>query len=153
VASQSGSALLAGSAFVLVGVLVTLAALNVIPTADEGFGAPRWIVALVGLLFVAGGLYAMTTPWTTAAQQLALGTTIALGFLTIMAIFFTWLTLAAATGHGSLTINGVTVALPGAVERVMNGALAGVFALVFDTLAVYSWWKTIAWIAGRGAQR
>jgi hypothetical protein len=150
VASPTSSALLAGGAVAVVGTLVTLAAANVIPTADEGFGAPRWIVALVGLLFVAGGLYAMTTPWTTGAQQLAIGTAIGLFFFTVMAIFFTWLTLTAARASGTLTVNGVTVPLPAIVERFMNGVLAGVFALIFDTIAVYSWWKTFRYLAARG---
>jgi len=40
-----------------VGTAVFLAALDVIPTDDRDFGAPRWIVAAVGLVFVAMGVY------------------------------------------------------------------------------------------------
>jgi hypothetical protein len=131
------------------GVVLTLASLNVIPAADEGFGAPRWIAALVGLLFVGAGVYVMTMPWTSTAQKVMLGTSIALAFFTVMGIFFTWLTLSAAAGRGTLTVNGVSVPLPDIVGRAMNGVLPGIFAFAFDTLAVWGWWKTFRWLTAR----
>jgi len=38
------------------GILIMLLALNVIPSADEKFSVPRWVVFICGLLFVAPGL-------------------------------------------------------------------------------------------------
>ena len=110
-----------GAIFMIAGVFIILFSLNVIPSADENFNAPRWVVALTGLFFVIAGTLPMLqglkalmveeSPWLKILNNLIL-----LTFLLIFAIPFNWV----AFGSGS------------------GGIIFVVFALFLDFLFVFT---------------
>ncbi len=55
------------------GTTMILAAVGVIPADDAEFGAPRWIVVVMGAVFVAMGLYVVLASYATEAQHGLLG--------------------------------------------------------------------------------
>jgi hypothetical protein len=110
-----------GAIFMIVGLLIVLFSLNIIPSTDESFNAPRWVVALTGLFFIVAG----TLPMLQGLKELMvfepswlriLNNLIMLGFLSLFAIPFNWV----AFGSGS------------------GGFVFIIFAIFIDLLVIYS---------------
>ncbi len=74
--------LVVGALTVVMGAVLFLAAGNVIPQADEKFGAPRWTVAIFGLAFFFAGWYVVSLALPTPRMRPALGSAAGLAFVT-----------------------------------------------------------------------
>jgi hypothetical protein len=123
------------------GVTMILAAAGVVPVDDRDFGAPRWIVAAIGLVFVSMGLYVLLLPWAaTEARRGLLGGAFALVFFTAASIFLTWAVLSGAEGRGGLRVAGLPIPLPPRWEHWLGRAFVAFCAVLMDTLTVIAWW-------------
>jgi len=106
-----------GLIFLASGIWIVLMAADVIPTAHRHVGAPRWIVAAAGMLFVGAGLWLLTLPLTDGDRQGIVGGVLAASFVTFVGVFLTWVRLTGRARRG----------------------FVGVLALVFDAIAVVAW--------------
>jgi hypothetical protein len=122
------------------GIWMILAATNIIPTDDRDFGAPRWIVAAIGVVFLAMGACFVLASRVTEAQRGLLGAAFALVFLTATSMFLTWAVLAGAEGRSDLRIGGVPVPLPSRWQHWLGQGLVASCAVLMDTLTVIAWW-------------
>lgn len=132
----------------VLGVVVIAAGLIPIGAAffadDAGFHAPRWIVALIGAMFVLAGLAVMRRPAGAedAAADLSqslLGAVIVTAFAVIMA----WLLLFTSPDEwqssGSLPFQW----LPGLVQNLLFYALLGTMTLLTTAFAVAAWLRVL----------
>lgn len=123
------------------GVAIILAAAGVLPVDDRDFGAPRWIVATMGGVVVAMGVYVLLLPWAaTEARRGLLGGAFALAFFTAASIFLTWAVLSGADGRGGLSVAGLPIPLPPRWERALGRAFVALCAVLMDTITVVAWW-------------
>ena len=122
------------------GVAMILAATGVIPSDDHGFGAPRWIVVVLGAVFVAMGLYPVLASWATGAQRGLLGGAFALLFFTAASVFLTWAALTGAEGRSALRVGGALVPLPEPMQSLLGRAFVVFCAALMDTITVVGWW-------------
>ena len=132
-----------GLAMLLGGLVLFCAAVGLVSVSDSTFNAPRWLVALVGLLIAGAGGYLFALPSTTLEQRAALGAVLALAFFTIMGVCFTWVVLANVAGRGVLSIAGTPIPLPEAAARWLNRLLVSAVALLLDGVALYGWWRLL----------
>jgi len=105
-----------GLIFLASGIWIVLIATDVIATAHRQVGAPRWIMAAAGMLFVGAGLWVLTLPLTDGDRQGIVGGMLAVSFITFLGVFLTWVALTGSPGR-----------------------FAGVLALVFDAIALVAW--------------
>lgn len=142
---QGRGQLALGILVVGMGCLPLLAALDVIPTPDEAFHAPRWLVALFASCFLLGGLVlaVRVAPFGSAhlRERISafLAGTLAVTFLTTGAIFLTLQLLQPGGEPGTLTVGGLTLPLPGRWAFYVDRALVGFVALLTDLLALAVW--------------
>ena len=129
--------LVVGALTVVMGAGLFLAAGNVIPQADEKFGAPRWTVAIFGLAFFFAGWYVVSLALPTPRMRPALGSAAGLAFVTGGAVLLTWLALAG--GDGGRSIGPVSFLLPREIARGVGRVLIWAFALLTDAIALGAW--------------
>ena len=122
------------------GVAMILAATGVIPSDDRDFGAPRWIVVVLGAVLVAMGLYPVLASRATGAQRGLLGGAFALVFLTAASVFLTWAALTGAAGRSALRVGGAPVPLPEPVQSMLGRVFVVFCAALMDTITVVGWW-------------
>ena len=118
--------ILVGAVTALAGMVPLLATLNVIPADRAEFGAPRWIVALFCLAFVATGsllvLRALPSwrseldpnaPWIHRSSQVC-GVIVLVGFFGGVLAFLNWKAFVEGGGGGAVdvTVFGLPVHLP-----------------------------------------
>jgi hypothetical protein len=136
--------LVVGLFVILMGTMIFLAAANIIPQPDKKFGAPRWMVALIGLAFFLAGWYVVSLALPAPRTGHVLATATALTFITSMAIFLTWSTLTGAEGwSSSLSVGPLTLFLPQGLTRSIDRVVIGFFALLVDVYALVAWYGTL----------
>ena len=136
-------ALAVGLVALVAGVVPTLAALDVIPTPDAEFGAPRWIVLLLVQPFVLLGLGITLHGLGLPARVLhVLGFAGGLVFVTAGSIFWTWLLFFGdAAGRAMIGVGPVAVPLPSAIGRPFNRTLITAAAILTITIAIVLWFS------------
>jgi hypothetical protein len=129
-----------------IGAIPVLSALNIIPSDDSQFGAPRWLVAFIAGAFPAIGLFLILMGlrnFTTDSKLASFMTQIAIGFLLITlacfigggAIFLT-MQFFHPTGSSSISIGPVSFFLPGSIAKYIDRIVIGFVALLLDAIAL-----------------
>jgi hypothetical protein len=134
-----------GLLVILIGGFPVLAALNIVPTDNSEFGAPRWLVAVIGGAFPAVGFFLIASGLRTSIRNpkiSAFMTQMSAGFLLLTvlcligggAIFLT-MQLFHPTGGGShLSIGPVSFLIPRVIGRYVDKVLIGFFAIILDAI-------------------
>ncbi|HEV8584943.1 MAG TPA: hypothetical protein VGT02_08225 [Methylomirabilota bacterium] len=137
------------------GVAIVLAAVGILPVDERDFGAPRWIVAGAGCVFIAMGACVLLVPWAaTETWRGLLGGAFTLVFVTAGAIFLTWAALSGAEGRSTLSVAGLPIPLPERVSAALDRTFVVFCAALMDTITVVAWWAMARYLwraAGRGA--
>jgi hypothetical protein len=145
-----------GLAFVFVGLF--LMAVSCADPRDEAFHAPRWVVAVVGLLFALGGVLALRTAppkYREGGPPTKTGAVLVVLALTCAGTVFSY----AAFGPGEREFEG-TIAVPCFAVPFQPGeyagrAVFGLAALVIDAFAIAGWYGLIwgTWLAFKSRRR
>lgn len=151
----------------LAGWLPVLYAVDVFPSDDGDFGAPRWIVALISFSFVAvGGMLAVLSlpSWTPAiAPDSAWVRRTAAVFAVLLLIsffggagaFLNWKAFmpGVAGRAGVVTVDGMALSLPPSIQRVADRFVVTLFALIFDAFVIAVAWQGTKALLGEGRRK
>ena len=131
-----------GLVLIVVGAVPVLAALGVIPSDDDAFNVPRWLVAVLAGIFPAAGLWMMLTGIAAAlgpksfmgyvlshAARVFINVAV-LAFIAALAVFFTWELFAPYPGTP-----------PALLGRIFDRFGYAVGAILFDLILVMSLWN------------
>lgn len=152
--------LVAGLASLNAGVVMFLCAVDIIPTPDSKFGAPRWIIALIAVLPFSVGvmltseLFARLLPaWRKGAESVTriAMLLIVVTFLHAAGSFLTWAAITGAEGQSSLTVLGFPVPWIGSLVHIVDRVLIAIVALIVDAMIVFVWIVAAARLLGRRA--
>ena len=142
-----------GALFVVVGLMVVLAAASVVPTDDKAFHAPRWVVSACGLFFVLAGVALAVTSapgapegaGRTTWRRLLLGGTI----VGLMAAVFNWIAFGPGERRfgGGIALPFVAVGGPG--SEWSGRAIFGLAAVLFDLFLVWFLARGLRELLGR----
>lgn len=152
-----GKAIAFGALCVLASAVPVLSALDVIPTPDDKFGAPRWLVAVlassftwVGLLLLSMGLNHYVAPiFPRLAVRLTTASGCFAGLLLLAFIggmlVFLHLQLFAPTGagSGSVSVGGIPIPLPPAAQAFIDRLFIGLICFIFDAFILLVLWFAI----------
>ena len=121
--------LVTGIVVIVIGVAIALVAVGMIPVDPRSINCPLWVLLLVGLLMVCGGLAALAGLGSTAS-------TVLVGLaVTMMAVVFTWV----AGWAPSDGISGGIPFLPPPWNRAVGRIAFGIGAVLIWALAVVIW--------------
>ena len=127
------------------GLVPTLAALDVIPTPDAAFGAPRWIVLLIVQPFLLIGLgitlHGLGMPARVfRARGLAGGRVFVAGG----SLLWSWIVLYGNTGDGAtIAVGPVAIPVPSFIARPVNRAMVAGAALLTIAIAAALWFSAV----------
>jgi hypothetical protein len=141
------------------GAFVVLAALGIIPASEESFNAPRWVVGLMGLVFMAAGMavlvnYAGSTGFLSPSLRKMGANFLIAVLLSGFGLVFSWI----AFGPGPREFSGGVSLLFIQVRGLTGGELVGrvvfgVFAVIVDLLALWRWTKVIGDVVAEIVER
>ncbi len=127
-------------AFILMGGFIFLAATGAIPSDPESFQAPRWVVALVGVLFMWGGIMAafQGLNWSDSPAYRLVNNLMGWVLVLLLAIPFNWVAFGEGERHFTGGISLPFVSFGTRASETSGRAGFGCFAGVLDILLV--WW-------------
>lgn len=154
--------LIIGALFGGIGLVTVLSSADVIPTPDANFGAPRWIVGLVGIAFLAAGaviwcgvaMAASRRAWQQALVRgiaVAATVTLVLSMVVTALVFLSMKLLDPAGADGVVLVGGLP--LP---ARVRGLVVRGAILLCLTSLVlaiVLVCWNLVAQVAARIRRR
>lgn len=130
-----------GSIFMIVGTVIVLFSVDVIKVSDDGFNAPRWVVAIAGGFFIVAGMMPMLESlkqlsggesfWFRAADSL-----VRFLFLLLLAVPFNWV----AFGPGEREFSSAGSLGPLAIFRQGLSAgrcVFGIAAMLINLMVIY----------------
>lgn len=142
-----------GSIFMLVGCLIVLYSLDIIPSSDANFNAPRWVVAAAGCFFIIAGMMPMLqglkslTGNETHLFRMA-NSAVSFLFLLLLAVPFNWVAFGLGVQEFSndVSIGGLVTLFFDELSTMR--CVFGVFAMLINFMLVYavgySIWKLIS---------
>lgn len=146
------STLVVGLFVVLMGMMIFLAAANILTQPDEKFGAPRWMVALFGLAFFFAGWYLLSLLLPAPITRQVLANACGLSLITGGAVFLTWLAWTGGdSGQTTVSIGPFSMLLPRNIARSIGQVVIWFFAALNDALALFMWFHTLRGLFRRQA--
>jgi len=135
--------LFGGGIAIMVGLSLVLMSLNIIPTDDDTYHAPRWIVTMIGAMFCLAGLSVTPARCTMTFTKRFAPVGVALIF-TGFAILLNWLVFAPheLPGSGVMEFNGLILPIklpPWSIRAIF---LPGAMLL---TAAAFLAWREVFW--------
>jgi hypothetical protein len=108
------------------------------PTAHEE--APRWVVACVGLVFLAGGLVPINAAFALPnwLNQLV-GITVTAG----LALVFNWVAFFPGERHFSMSVSVPGLSMSGGGGQLAGRAMFGLAALLGDAMVLWGLWRML----------
>lgn len=141
-----------GLLVVVMGTMIFLAAANIIPQPDEKFGAPRWIVALFGLMFFFAGWYILSLLLPAPITRQVLANACGLTLITGGSVFTTWLAWTGGNGgQTTISIGPFSMLLPKDIARSIGRVVIWFFAALNDALALFMWFHALRGLLRRRA--
>ena len=142
------SLLIFGSIFILVGAFIFLISIDVIHVPDEGFNAPRWAVASVGMAFALAGAMAALNglksgfgdhiifKWTYNAMLLM--------FVILFAVPFHWVAFGSGErSFSSSTSIGIVSVIRSGSDEYGGRLVFGIGAILMDVFIFYILFRII----------
>lgn len=130
------------------GTVGVLSALDVIPTPDSKFGAPRWIVAVLCVVFVVAGVMLLSRLLSALAPRSAAATRHVVQVSTLLVVFtfvhggaafLTWAAITGARGESTMSLFGLAVPFIGRLGDLVDRAFVPLAALIMDAIVVVLW--------------
>lgn len=134
-----------GTLVITMSLFPTLAALNIIPSDDSSWHAPRWIGLLIGGLFTCFGLHVFCQPFKTIlgvdARRFLTGL-LPLLLVTVFAIISSWIAFGPGErGFGVGVGNGAVSYYGGGLGEWLGRGFFGLSAMFLVVITLVGWWR------------